>query len=212
MSKLMRVFSIRYNPSWVLHRFPGRFGLENPCFCSCLGRNSSSIIDAVISDGLDASNCEPPFPCISKCLYRALFLSQDRSSTSNAGKGGHLLCKFEAQILLCGPNHSKLGRGVEHSFSDFRSWRTGVDEDQRRRSGSFQIMRISEKGKPGLRVGYTRRQPVGTRRARSRKLEYFALDVDLLLPHEQPYAFAPRHSSTSYQLHQVVPAAFSQQF
>lgn len=39
------------------YRFPGRLGLENPCFCSCFGRNSSSIIDAVISVGLEASNC-----------------------------------------------------------------------------------------------------------------------------------------------------------
>lgn len=41
------------------HRFPGRFGLENPCFVSCIGRNSSSNVAIVISEGLDTSIYTP---------------------------------------------------------------------------------------------------------------------------------------------------------
>lgn len=114
----------------IIHRFPGRFGLENPCFCSCLGRNSSSIIDAVISDGLEASNCVPQFS-ISNGLYRETSLSKaifDPRCSKGRGKG-HLLCKFKAQVILCGPNDPELGGSVDHSFSNFRSWRTGIDED-----------------------------------------------------------------------------------
>lgn len=118
------------NPFFI-HRFPGRFGLENPCFCSCLGRNSSSIIDPVISDGLEASNCVPQFS-ISNGLYRetsflskALFCPRCRK-----GRGeGHLLCKFKAQVILCSSNYPELGGSVDHSFSNLRSWRTGIDED-----------------------------------------------------------------------------------
>ena len=38
------------------YRLPGRFGREKACFCSCFGRNSSSIVSAEISDGFDASS------------------------------------------------------------------------------------------------------------------------------------------------------------
>lgn len=36
-------------------RFPGLFGLENACFVSCFGLNSSSKLATVISSGLDTS-------------------------------------------------------------------------------------------------------------------------------------------------------------
>ena len=44
------------NKGLTSHLFPGFFGLENPCFCSCFGRNSSSKADLVISSGLESSN------------------------------------------------------------------------------------------------------------------------------------------------------------
>ena len=38
------------------HDLPGLFGRAKPCLAVSFGRNSSSSVDAVISDGVDSSN------------------------------------------------------------------------------------------------------------------------------------------------------------
>ena len=52
----------RFSVMSSIQRLPGRLGREKLCFCSCLGLNSSSSVETVISEGLVTSNYIMPQP------------------------------------------------------------------------------------------------------------------------------------------------------
>lgn len=60
----------RFHLARSIYLLPGLLGLEKPCFCSCLGRNSSSSVEAVMSAGLESSNYTRVAECAVSHLVR----------------------------------------------------------------------------------------------------------------------------------------------